>query len=111
MSDIKAPDFFVQTENGDLHAYWDAAILRIDLKKNGFEKVTVLSRDYRKPTVTYTEVRCYECFDHDEQCQECCPHEFDSSEGYTCLNCGKEGAEEVMSAAYDRAKDRMKYGE
>lgn len=34
MSTLKAPEFFVQTENGDLHAYWDPAILRIALREN-----------------------------------------------------------------------------
>lgn len=42
--------------------------------------------------------------------EEECEHEFDPSEGFTCLNCGKDGAEEVLSAAYDRAKDLKKYG-
>ena len=43
-------------------------------------------------------------------CDKCCDHEFDPSEGFTCLNCGKDGAEEVLSAAYDRAKDLRRYG-
>lgn len=51
-----------------------------------------------------------EVFDF-EVCEQCCEHDFDSSEGYHCLSCGKDGTEEVMSAAYDRMKDRMKYGE
>ena len=46
-----------------------------------------------------------------ETCEECCDHEFDADEGYHCLNCGKDGSESVMSAAYDRAKDLAKYGE
>lgn len=44
-------------------------------------------------------------------CQACCPHEFDASEGYTCLHCGKDGAEDVLSVLYDRGKDQRKYGE
>jgi len=44
-------------------------------------------------------------------CRECCEHEFDASEGYTCLNCGMDGAEEMLARAYDRAKDLRKYGE
>ena len=44
-------------------------------------------------------------------CESCCTHEFDPDEGYHCLACGKDGAEEVMSAAYDRYKDFKKYGE
>jgi hypothetical protein len=39
-----------------------------------------------------------------EPCQDCCEHEFDSSEGYMCLNCNKEGAEDVFADAYDRWK-------
>lgn len=45
------------------------------------------------------------------ECQGCCEHEPDADEGFMCLNCGKECAEDVMSAAYDRAKDIRKYGE
>lgn len=41
-------------------------------------------------------------------CEECCEndigHEFDSSEGFMCLNCGREGLEDMMADAYDRAK-------
>lgn len=43
--------------------------------------------------------------------QETCDHEFDADEGFICLNCGKEGAEEILSAAADAAKNRRKYGE
>lgn len=42
--------------------------------------------------------------------EEECEHDFDPDEGFTCLNCGKDGTEEVMSRAYDRAKDLRKYG-
>jgi hypothetical protein len=45
-----------------------------------------------------------------DYCQECCEHEFDPDEGFMCLDCGKDGAEDVMSAAYDKAKDERKYG-
>jgi hypothetical protein len=40
-----------------------------------------------------------------ETCQACCDHEYDPDEGYMCLNCGKDGLEDVMTRAYDRAKD------
>lgn len=43
-------------------------------------------------------------------CESCCDHEFDASEGFTCINCGKDGYEEVAAAAFDRAKDLRKYG-
>jgi hypothetical protein len=33
---------------------------------------------------------CAVCRDADEKCQECCEHEFDSSEGGMCLNCSRE---------------------
>lgn len=37
--------------------------------------------------------------------QECCEHEFDPDEGFTCLNCGKQGE---PSDVYDEdyGKDR-----
>lgn len=41
-------------------------------------------------------------------CEECCEHgdiDFPS-----CLDCGKDMAEDYASAAYDRAKDIRKYG-
>jgi hypothetical protein len=44
-------------------------------------------------------------------CQSCCEHEFDADEGYHCLNCALDGSEDVMAAAYDRAKDFRKYGD
>lgn len=49
--------------------------------------------------------------EHGDYCQECCEHEFDPDEGFMCLNCGKDGYEDVMARAYDRAKDLRKYGE
>ncbi len=60
--------------------------------------------------------KCEECgvltgstsFDY---CEECCEHDFDPDEGNMCLSCGQDGTEDVMSAAYDRAKDYQKYGE
>lgn len=44
------------------------------------------------------------------QDEEGCEHDFDPDEGFHCLNCGKDGSEEVLSAAFDRAKDMRKYG-
>lgn len=43
-------------------------------------------------------------------CQECCDHEPDEDEGYHCLRCGMDCSEDVMAAAYDRAKNFRKYG-
>lgn len=37
-------------------------------------------------------------------CPDCCDHEFDPDEGFMCLECGEEGADEVCSRAYDNAK-------
>lgn len=50
---------------------------------------------------------CENCGDisWNEICQECCDHEHDPDEGFMCLNCGHEGAEDVMASAYDRWKD------
>lgn len=31
------------------------------------------------------------CPDDGISCPECCEHEFDWDEGYTCLNCGEQG--------------------
>lgn len=45
----------------------------------------------------------------EETCQSCCDHDYDPSEGYACLNCGKDGAEEMAcfaEAAADAAEDR-----
>lgn len=57
------------------------------------------------------ELARHVCHKDDDVCEKCCEHEFDSSSGYECLNCGKEGLEDIMSAAYDSYKDFMKYGE
>jgi len=61
------------------------------------------------------EQKCDECGKPTESpydvCTDCCDHEPDADEGFMCLHCGKECAEDVMSAAYDRAKDIRKYGE
>lgn len=46
-----------------------------------------------------------------DTCPSCCEHEFDPDEGYHCLNCGVDGSEEILSRAYDRAKDLRKYGD
>lgn len=32
-------------------------------------------------------------------------------DGFVCLDCGKDLTEDIMAAAYDRAKDLRKYGE
>ena len=57
--------------------------------------------------------KCIECNmgteDTLDTCQECCEH-IDMDDGY-CLLCGKDRTEEMMSLAYDRYKDRMKYGD
>ncbi len=60
------------------------------------------------------EAKCADCgakTEYGDFCHDCCEHEYDADEGFMCLGCGKEGAEEVMSRAFDRAKDLRKYGE
>lgn len=44
------------------------------------------------------------------ECQECCEHDYDPDEGYSCLNCGKSG-EDYLASRIDDAMDRMKYGD
>lgn len=41
----------------------------------------------------------------ESDCPDCCEHELDSSEGYTCLNCGTEGLEH-MADQEDWRKER-----
>jgi hypothetical protein len=41
----------------------------------------------------------------DNGCRECCEHDFDPSEGFTCNNCGEQGeASDVYDEDY--GKDR-----
>ena len=49
----------------------------------------------------FSDVTC----DVNCSCENCCEHEFDASEGFHCLNCGKDGSEEVQCRAYDILKD------
>lgn len=87
------------------HEYTEDCPLRCDAQ----QKLRALI-DARKKR---EEKKCAECGSaaESEFCQDCCEHEYDADEGFMCLGCGKEGAEEVMSRAYDRAKDLRKYGE
>ncbi len=39
-----------------------------------------------------------------DACEECCDHDFDPSEGFTCLTCGKDGTEDMVCAAHDFAE-------
>jgi hypothetical protein len=42
-----------------------------------------------------------------EDCPECCKHSFDAEEGYTCLNCGKQGdIGKLIDATEDWIGDR-----
>lgn len=62
------------------------------------------------PLKRRTEVssKCEECgvgIDNSHvSCVDCCEHEFDTEEGCMCLYCGKDGMEDVMADAFDRAK-------
>jgi hypothetical protein len=91
------PDFLVQTEDGTIHAYFDPAILRIHLKENSGDRVRVFSRHHGAMTIKYTEVRCLECFDYDDKCQECCQH--DEHDHGHCLGCGKDCTDDLVGAA------------
>lgn len=96
-AEVTHPDFFVQDDEGALHAYWDAQILRIHLAENGSRGVRVLSRHHGSPKLIYTPVSCMECFDHDEKCQECCPH--DEHDHGHCLDCGKDCTDDLVGVA------------
>lgn len=56
-----------------------------------FENEGEKAYDRHEVTPIPADYSCETCFDLDETCQECCEHDYDTSEGYTCLNCGKEG--------------------
>lgn len=43
--------------------------------------------------------------DHDVECDH------DDVDDFFCLDCGADLTEEILSKAYDRAKDSYKYGE
>lgn len=42
---------------------------------------------------------------------EDCDHTDTCMDEFVCLTCGLDRREELMSRAYDRAKDRRKYGD
>lgn len=50
-----------------------------------------------------------ECPDDGEVCESCCEH--DELDCGHCLDCGADRTEDMMAAAYDRAKDARKYGD
>lgn len=56
-------------------------------------------------------VKCEVCGEKCEQevCPKCCDHS--DIDNFYCLNCGADRTEDMMSRAYDRAKDYWKYGE
>lgn len=76
------------------------------------EAFNAANRTYRKERENQKHVcdECGEIYRGVYDCPHCCSHEFDPDEGYHCLSCGTDGTEDVMSRAYDEAKDRMKYG-
>lgn len=74
-------------------------------------RIRALSKTGANPFLEYTlKTGCDGEGCEEPECQDCCDHEPDSSEGYHCSNCGKDCSEGVASAAYDRAKDIRKYG-
>lgn len=60
-----------------------------------------------QPVITEVPNDCK--VDDGEVCEECCEHG-DMDEGQ-CLDCGADRMEDMMAAAYDRAKDARKYGD
>lgn len=46
-----------------------------------------------------------------DTCEKCCEHDDICLDERCCLICGKDMTEHLMAAAYDRAKDRRKYGD
>ncbi len=80
-----------------------------------FKELVVIANEYDQlPDHIY---KLAESFDpkfmqylKEENCERAGGHNFDPDEGFMCLECGKDGTEHVMSAAYDRAKDIRKYG-
>lgn len=42
-------------------------------------------------------------------CEDCCEHS--DCDDHCCLICGKDMAESFSAAAFDRYKDKMKYGD
>lgn len=97
MSNLQCPTFLLQTEKGDLFAYWDPIILRMSLCENKDQKVRVFSRHFGGGIVRYAEVSCMQCFDHDDKCQECCPH--DEYDHGMCLVCDKDCTDDLVGAA------------
>lgn len=49
--------------------------------------------------------------DTDKLSPEDCDHTDTCMDEFVCLDCGADRREELMSRAYDRAKDFRKYGE
>jgi hypothetical protein len=94
---MSLPDFLLMDGKGALHGYWDPIILRAHLKKNRDPHVRVFSRDHRALTLKYTESSCLECFDYDDKCQECCPH--DEHDHGHCLGCDKDITDDLVGAA------------
>lgn len=47
----------------------------------------------------------------DSPCELCCEHSDIEYDERCCLICGKDMTEDLASAAYDRYKDHMKYGD
>lgn len=94
----ECPEFLVQTADGKLFAYWDPLILRISLLENKGEEVTIFSRHHGMTgRVIYEKANCLKCFDHDEKCQECCPHsEYDHG---ICYDCGKDCTDDLVGGA------------
>ncbi len=85
--------------------------VRLFLTSEEIKKLILRVTAQQFPRLMTTSEKLAECNHADEDaCQNCCDHDFDPDEGHTCLNCGKDGTEDVLSQAMDECKDRMKYG-
>lgn len=59
------------------------------------------------------QTMCDECKEspvgeYGDLCPSCCDHS--DMDDFICLLCGEDRTDDIMSAAYDRAKDLRKYG-
>lgn len=57
----------------------------------------------REELISFGIVRCEACLDseqddHGDSCRRCCDHEYDSCEGFMCINCGADGADALADS-------------
>lgn len=49
--------------------------------------------------------------DNNEVCEECCDHSDIDEDEFVCLICGKDLREDYISKAFDKYKNKFKYGD